>query len=69
MTRDEAVQHFGSVIKLGKAIGITPQGIYQWRRGMPLKYQLIVQQLTDGALKAEMPAVPVAPVAVEPTAA
>ena len=62
MEKAEAIAHFGSVGKLARAIGISSQAVYQWKR-VPLKWQIIIQTLTNGALQAEMPQpTPVVPV-------
>ena len=55
MEKSEAIAHFGSVIKLAQALHMTPQGVYQWRRGVPLHHQFVLERLTNGALKAKMP--------------
>jgi hypothetical protein len=54
MEKAEAIAHFGSVGKLARAIGISSQAVYQWKK-VPLKWQIIIQTLTNGALQAEMP--------------
>ena len=62
MEKAEAIAHFGSVGKLARAIGISSQAVYQWKQ-VPLKWQIIIQTLTNGALQAEMPQpTPVVPV-------
>lgn len=62
MEKAAAIAHFGSVSKLARAVGISTQAVYQWKT-IPLKWQLIIQTLTNGALQAEMPQpTPVVPV-------
>lgn len=50
MTRSQAVQHFQSVSKLAKALGITKQAINAWGEQIPAKRQFELTQITRGAL-------------------
>lgn len=58
----EAVAHFGSLSKLAKSLGLTRQGVYDWRRQqrvgnaleaeIPWTYACRLEIVTQGALKA-----------------
>ena len=58
MEKQTAIAHFGSVIKLGHALRVSPQAIYNWKGGVPLKHQLVLEQMTGGVLKATLPTPP-----------
>ena len=46
--------HYGSANKAALALGVSRQAVYRWRQtGVPLDKQFIIEQLTNGALKAE----------------
>jgi hypothetical protein len=51
----EAIGHFGTVLALSKALGITRQAIYQWGESVPYKHQYRLQYLTNGKLIAAPP--------------
>lgn len=55
MTPQEVVQHYGTQIKAAAEIGVTEQSIKNWVKAekMPRIYQLAVQTLTKGKLKAD----------------
>jgi DNA-binding transcriptional regulator YdaS (Cro superfamily) len=54
MTTKDAVDYFGGVYQLAQALSIWPQSIYQnWGEYPPLAKQLIIEQITDGELKAQ----------------
>lgn len=52
MKKNDAIQHFGSVAALAKALNISPEAIYQWREDVPLGRDFQLQVLTNGKLKA-----------------
>ena len=52
MTTQEAIKYYGSGVNLAKALGCTPQAIYQWREYPDFKTQCQIQVLTNGKLKA-----------------
>lgn len=51
MTTDEAVAHYGSKIKLARALGCSPSAISLWGNRVPPLRQHQIQNLTGGALK------------------
>jgi hypothetical protein len=54
MTKDQAVKHFGTQVKLAEALGIKSQGsIAGWGEFPPELRQLQIESLTKGALRAE----------------
>lgn len=50
MTTDEAVAHYGSKIKLARALGCSPSAISLWGNRIPPLRQHQIQNLTGGAL-------------------
>lgn len=54
MTKDEVLAHFGTAASTARAIGLTPQAVQQWRT-VPLHWQIVLEQLTAGELKADLP--------------
>lgn len=52
MTRDEAVQHFGSQQRLAQALGIKQASVSLWGETPPPIRQLQIEALTGGALRA-----------------
>ena len=53
MTTDEAIKHFGSVLKVAIELGIAPQGVYAWGENPPMARQYELEVKTNGALKAQ----------------
>ena len=51
MTKAQAIKHFGSQSKLAAALGLTQPAISMWAE-VPALYQLRLERLTDGKLKA-----------------
>ncbi len=52
MTKNDAIQHFGTQQKLAAALGITQPAIAAWKETIPLLRQLQLERLTGGVLKA-----------------
>lgn len=52
MTKTQAIQHFGSVSALAKALNVTYEAVRQWG-GVPELRQYQIERITQGALKAE----------------
>ena len=57
MTKDEVIARFGSASKAAKALGLSSQAVLQWR-AVPLHWQIVLEQMTNGELKAELPSGP-----------
>lgn len=56
MKLDDVLSHFGGAQETAKALGLSHQAIYAWRRtGVPCGRQYQLELLTDGALRAERP--------------
>lgn len=53
MTKDQAIQHFGSQLKLAEALGMTQGSVSLWKDSPPPLRQLQLEALTGGALKAD----------------
>ncbi|MCH7419613.1 Cro/CI family transcriptional regulator [Pseudomonas mosselii] len=52
MTKSQAIQHYGSISALAKALGVSYEAIRQWSVVPELRqYQL--ERITNGELKAE----------------
>ncbi|QVM94158.1 Cro/Cl family transcriptional regulator [Pseudomonas sp. SORT22] len=52
MTKSQAIQHFGSISVLAKALGVTYEAIRQWDE-VPELRQYQIERITRGALKAK----------------
>lgn len=52
MTKTQAIEHFGSISALAKALKVTYEAVRQWD-GVPELRQYQIERLTNGALKAE----------------
>jgi len=52
MTKTQALEHFGSVKALAKALGVSYEAVRQWESVPPLR-QYQIERITDGALKAQ----------------
>lgn len=52
MTREQIIKHFGSIKNAAESLGYTRFAIWKWRKGIPLRTQLVIEKITDGALKA-----------------
>lgn len=57
MKKQDALDHFGGVVGLAKALGCKPQAISQWGNTIPKGRAYQIEVLTGGALKAD-PAAP-----------
>lgn len=51
MTKSQAIQHFGSISALAKALGVTYEAVRQWK-DVPELRQYQIERITGGALKA-----------------
>lgn len=58
MTIDQALQHFGGIPKLARALGVAPASVYDWLNAgsVPEVRQYQIELATRGALKADKPA-------------
>jgi len=52
MKKADAIEHFGGEVPLAKALGITPEAIYQWKERVPRGRAFQIEILTNGVLKA-----------------
>lgn len=52
MKKNEAIGHFGSVVKLAEALGIKPQAVSQWGEHIPMRRAYEIERITNGKLKA-----------------
>lgn len=52
MTKDEAIEHFGSQTELGKVLALDQSTISKWK-AVPLDHQMYLEKLTLGKLKAD----------------
>ncbi|ATB63298.1 Cro/CI family transcriptional regulator [Pseudomonas mosselii] len=51
MTKSQAIQHFGSISALAKALGVTYEAVRQWS-DVPELRQYQIERITRGVLKA-----------------
>jgi len=54
MTKKEAVAHYGSVVNLAKALGISRFAIHRWKDHPPKLRQFELERLTGGELRADV---------------
>lgn len=52
MTKSQAIQHFGSISALAKALGVTYEAVRQWEV-VPELRQYQIERITGGKLRAE----------------
>ena len=52
MTKTEAVQHFGTMYRLAKALGVAYATVHKWDDELRYPNQLAIEKLTGGKLKA-----------------
>ena len=53
MKYKDIIRHFGGVSQTARALGMTRQGVYNWRtQPIPYPRQLHIQQASRGKLKA-----------------
>jgi len=57
MTKDEVLAHFKTAAATARALGLTQQAVQQWRT-VPLNWQIVLEHMTDGSLKASLPSGP-----------
>ena len=50
MTTKEVIQHFGSLGKVGAALGISAQAVFKWGEQPPLLRQFQLQVVTNNQL-------------------
>lgn len=50
MTYQEAIEHFGTQVRMGEALGIAQPTISQWDRVIPKAYQYQIEVITGGKL-------------------
>ena len=53
MKKDEAIKHYGGVVQLAAALGITSQSVSQWGDTIPQGRAYQIELLTAGKLKAK----------------
>lgn len=53
MKKQDALNHFGGVVELAKALGCKPQAVSQWGETIPQGRAYQIEVLTGGKLKAE----------------
>ncbi len=52
MTKAQAIEHYGSMKALAKALGVSYEAVRQWVSVPPLR-QYELERITDGALKVD----------------
>lgn len=52
MTKSQAIQYFGSISALAKALGVTYEAVRQWGQ-VPELRQYQIESITSGKLKAD----------------
>ena len=53
MTKDQAVEHFGTQVQLAQALGMSQGSVSLWGTFPPALRQLQLEALTSGTLRAE----------------
>jgi hypothetical protein len=51
MLKSDAHAHFGTLEAVGKAVGISKQGVWMWPKLVPEGHAYKLQTITDGALQ------------------
>lgn len=54
MTKEEVIEHFGSVARLARALKISTQAVYDWGDTVPQGRQFQIQIMTNGILQASI---------------
>lgn len=52
MKTQKAIDHFGSVVKLAAALGISKTAVYLWKDDVPEGRAFQLEVMTNGALRA-----------------
>lgn len=55
MTKSEVVQHFGTQQAVADAHGVTIGAVSQWKEDLPANRQALIELMTGGKLKADLP--------------
>ena len=55
MKKKLVIRHFGGISQTARALGYTRQAVQAWGDTLPARAALVVELLTDGALKADRP--------------
>lgn len=53
MTYDDAIEHFGTQVKLADALGIKQPAVSAWNKVIPPAYQYQLEIITAGALRVD----------------
>ena len=53
MTKDQAINYFGSTAALAQALSISYQAVHSWSDSIPLLRQLQLEKMTNSALEAD----------------
>lgn len=53
MTYHDAIEHFGTQVKLARALGISQPTVSCWRGVVPAQYQYQLEVITRGRLRAD----------------
>lgn len=53
MTKNQAIEHFGTQVALAKALGIEQPSVAGWGEYPPALRQLQIEKVTGGKLRAE----------------
>jgi hypothetical protein len=54
MTKSEVITRYGTAANVARVLGLTSQAVQQWRN-VPLHWQIVLEKMTDGELKAVLP--------------
>ena len=57
MTKSEVIARYGTAANVARVLGLTSQAVLQWRN-VPLHWQIVLEKMTDGELKAVLPTGP-----------
>lgn len=56
MTKTEVIKHFGTQQAVADALGVTIGAVSQWKEDLPANRQALIELITGGELKADLPA-------------
>ena len=52
MIKQDVVDHFGNIVLIANALGMTKQAVSKWGKTIPMRRAFELERITGGALKA-----------------
>lgn len=56
MNYEQAIAYFGTAANLARSLGVKPPSVSEWKNAIPEGRQYQIEQATNGALRADRPA-------------